>query len=99
MRVISRRRLTEFWKSPTGRESERPLRAWFKEAREGSWKGPHDLKAQYPTACILKSGRVVFNIGGNKFRLVAVVFYDVRIVFIRFVGTHALYDLIDAQEV
>jgi len=99
MRVISVRRLKEFWKSPAGRESERPLRAWFQEAREAAWKGPHDIKTKYPTASILKGGRVVFNIGGNKYRLVTVIFYDVNIVFVRFIGTHAQYDQIDAQEV
>jgi mRNA interferase HigB len=99
MRVITHKRLKEFWEGPAGRDSEKPLRVWFKETREASWKGPHDIKADYPTASILKRGRVVFNIGGNKFRLVTVVFYDVGIVFIRFIGTHAQYDHIDAQEV
>ncbi len=99
MRVISLRGLKKFWESPEGKESESPLRVWIKEARGAHWKGPHDVKAQYRTASILKSGRVVFNVGGNKFRLVTVVFYDVQIVFIRFIGTHTQYDQIDAQEV
>jgi mRNA interferase HigB len=99
MRVISRRRLREFWKSPAGRGAEQPLRAWFQEAETASWRGPFDVKRAYPAASILKNGRVVFNIGGNKYRLVAAVRYDPSIVFIRFVGNHAQYDHIDAQEV
>ena len=99
MRVISRSLLREFWESPLGREAEQPLRVWFQEAEKASWSGPHEVKAQYPTASILKRGRVVFNIGGNKYRLVAAIRYEKGIVFTRFVGTHAQYDRIDAQEV
>lgn len=99
MRVISRRRLREFWESPIGHQSQQALRAWFREAQQASWKGLFDIKAQYPTASILKNGRVVFNIGGNKLRLVTAIRYDLGIVFIRFVGTHAQYDRINAQEV
>jgi mRNA interferase HigB len=75
------------------------LRAWYQEACRAVWKGPFEIKAQFPTASILRSGRVVFNIGGNKFRLVVAVRYDLGIVFIRFVGTHTQYDRINAQEV
>ena len=99
MRVISRRRLRDFWESPPGRGSQEPLRAWYREASQAAWKGPFEVKAQYPTASILKQGRVVFNIAGNKFRLVAAIRYDLGILFIRFVGTHAQYDRINAQEV
>ncbi len=89
MRVISRRRLREFWDSPVGKGASEHLRSWFREARQADWRGPFDIKAEYPVASILKNGRVVFNINGNKFRLVAVIRYDLGIVFIRFVGTHA----------
>ena len=99
MRVISRRRLREYWETPAGRGSEQALRAWLEEAERAFWEGPYDVKAQYPTVSILKGGRIVFNIGGNKYRLVAAVRYDKGIIFIRFIGTHAQYDRIDAQEV
>jgi mRNA interferase HigB len=89
MRVISRRSLREFWESPAGQAAQPSLRAWFREAQQAHWKGPFDIKAEYPTANILKNGRVVFNISGNKFRLVTAIRYDLGIVFIRFVGTHA----------
>jgi mRNA interferase HigB len=99
MRVIGRKRLREFGETSAGRGGLQPLRSWFKEAQQATWKGPFDIKALYPTASILKNGRVVFNIGGNKYRLIVAVRYDVGIVFIRFVGTHAEYDRINAQEV
>ena len=99
MRVISRRRLREFWVTPAGQSAQQPLQAWFREAQQAHWKGPFDIKAEYPTASILKNGRVVFNISGNKFRLVTAIRFDLGIVFIRFVGTHSAYDRINAQEV
>jgi len=75
------------------------LRAWFKEAEYATWSGPADVKAKYASASVLKSGRVVFNIGGNKYRIVAKVNYKARIVFVRFVGTHAEYDRINVEKV
>jgi mRNA interferase HigB len=99
MRVISRRRLREFWESRAGQGAEQPLKAWYREAAQAAWKGPFEVRSQYPTASILKEGRVVFNVGGNKFRLIVAVRYDLGIIFIRFVGTHAQYDRINAQEV
>ncbi len=97
MRVISRRRLREFWQRPSCRDAETPLKCWFKEAVTGRWKDPHDIKRRYPSASILPGGRVVFNLGGNKYRLIAAVRYDIGLVFIRFVGTHAEYDRVDAR--
>ena len=99
MRVISRKRLREFWESAPGRGSEQSLRVWLQEAERAVWKGPFEVKAQFPTASILKGGRVVFNIGGNKHRLIAAIRYDKGIVFVRFIGTHDQYDHVDAQEV
>ncbi len=99
MRIISRALLRTFWESHAGREAEKSLRVWLEEAKRESWAGPHDVKAQYPKASILKNGRVVFNISGNKFRLVVSIRYDIGVIFTRFVGTHAQYDRIDAQEV
>lgn len=99
MRIISRRRLREFWVSPAGRHSEGFLRAWFAEAARASWRTPHDIQKRYPTASILKNGRVVFNIGGNHYRLVAAIRYDLGIVFVRFVGDHGQYDRVDAERV
>jgi mRNA interferase HigB len=99
MRIISRRALREFWERPEFEDAEGPLQAWFHRTQKADWEGPHDVKAEYGTASILKNGRVVFNIGGNKYRLVVKIIYQVRIVYIRFVGTHAEYDNIDADSI
>ena len=97
MRIIARRTLREFWARHP--DAERPLRAWFAAARGAEWRGPADIKARYASASLLADNRVVFNIGGNKYRLVVAIRYDARIVFIRFIGTHQQYDRIDITSV
>lgn len=99
VRVISVKRLREFWQHPNYKDSEQALRAWYAEAKKARWKGPYEVKAQYGNASIVGKDRVVFNIRGNKYRLVVAVKYDFGIVFIRFVGTHRQYDRIKAEEV
>ena len=73
--------------------------AWLDIVTRANWRNPEDVKASYPKASILKASRVVFNIGGNKFRLVVKINYPYRVVYVRFVGTHAEYDTIDANTV
>jgi len=97
MRIISRRRLVEFWESHP--DAEQPLRAWYTDARRANWKSPAEIKAVYRTASILNNNRVIFNIKGNRYRLVVVVEYSQGKVFIRFVGTHAEYDRMDADSI
>ncbi len=100
MRVIARSALVHFYTTHRqGAEAREPLTAWYDEVRRATWAAPADVKAQYRSASILKGGRVVFNIAGNKFRLVVAIHYNTGIVFIRFVGTHAAYDAIDAHTV
>ena len=103
MRIIARRTLREFLASPAGQKDQRAveaaLDAWHAAVRRAAWKEPADVKAQYRSASILKDRRVVFNICGNRYRLVVKVNYVVGIVYIRFIGTHAAYDAIDANEV
>jgi mRNA interferase HigB len=97
MRIIARSSLKQFWEKHGG--AEQPLKAWFQEARQATWGGPSDIKAGYRSASILKNGRVVFNIGGNRYRLVVRIHYRVGLVYIRFVGTHEEYDRINAGEI
>ena len=99
MRIISRRSLREFWGQPGKQGAESPLRAWYDEVRQARWRSPADVKAVYRSASIIGDGRVVFNVGGNRYRVVVAVKYSAQIVFIRFVGSHAEYDDIDAREV
>jgi len=97
MRVIARKTLREYGDEEP--EAKSSLDAWYHEAIAADWKKPSDIKEQFRNASILKSGRVVFNIAGNKFRLIVGINYKVGIVFIKFIGTHAEYDKIDAEEV
>jgi mRNA interferase HigB len=99
MRIIARKTLRDFWESPGNADAEQPLKAWFREASKAGWKSPTDVKAAYRTASIVANSRVVFNIGGNKYRLVVKVNYAFGVVYIRFIGTHRAYDDIDVTEV
>src|SRR3990172_2395304 len=97
MRIISRKRLIQFWERYP--DAEQPLRAWYAEAKKANWKTPIEVKAVYRNASILANNRVVFNIKGNDYRLVVVVEYRQGKIFIRFVGTHAEYNGIDATTI
>ena len=100
MRIISKRTLRRFWEEhPRGAEAKTPLQLWYATVEEKDWATPAEVKATYGDASILKHNRVVFNIGGNKFRLVTAINYPYRIVYIRFVGTHEEYDDIDAETI
>src|SRR2546423_2509239 len=99
MRIISRKALREFWERPGRRDAEQPLKAWFREAYRANWKSPSDVKGDFRSASILRGSRVVFNIAGNKYRLIVRVNYPYRVMYIRFVGTHRQYDRIDAERV
>ena len=73
--------------------------AWLDIVTRASWRNPEDVKASYPKASILKGGRVVFNIKGNDYRLIAAVKYPAGVLAIRFFGSHAEYDRIDSETV
>jgi len=97
MRIISRRCLVEFWEVHP--DAEQPLRAWYTETKKASWNSPAEIKEIYRSVSILSNNRVVFNIKGNTYRLIVVVEYSQGKMFIRFVGTHAEYDRIDATSI
>ena len=99
MRIVARRTLREFWEGAGHQDSEQALRAWFAEAAKADWATPADIKRRYRNASFVGNSRVVFNVGGNKYRLVVAIKYPSRILFIKFVGTHAQYDRIDAETV
>ena len=95
MRIIAKKALRDYWDATP--DAEGPLKAWHAEAKTAEWSTPADVKAEYGSASVLKNGRVVFNIGGNKHRLVVHINYATAIVYIRFIGTHKEYDAIDAE--
>jgi mRNA interferase HigB len=100
MRIIAKRTLREFWESsPKYADAEDPLRAWYRDAKQANWQTPADLKEQYRNASILKNSRTVFNIAGNKYRLVVEINYPLQIIFVRFIGTHQDYDNINAETI
>jgi len=99
MRIISVRTLRDFWEQPDRGDAEHPLKAWLAEAEHATWRTPPEIKAKYGTASVLKNSRVVFNIAGNKYRLVVKFHYNTGIGYVRFIGTHAEYDEIDAEAV
>ena len=99
MRIISRKTLRLFWERHEYADAEQPLKAWFKEASNGDWASPAAVKAALGSASIVAHNRVVFNIAGNKYRLVVKVNYPYRVMYVRFVGTHAQYNRINVEEV
>jgi mRNA interferase HigB len=99
MRVIAIKMLREFWQQPRFSDAENPLRAWYREAKGASWKTTKDVKDKYRNASFLGDNRVVFNIHGNKYRLVVHINYSYQIVNIKFIGTHRQYDEIDTVNI
>ncbi len=97
MRIIARSTLREYWQ--TYRETEEALKAWYADVKHATWKNPADLRKTYATVSLLTNDRAVFNIKGNQYRIVVRINYAKALVFIRFVGTHAAYDRIDAEKI
>ena len=97
MRVIARSTFRKYWKGH--KDCEQQLKAWYHEANNASWKSPNNIKKDYPSASILENNRVVFSIKGNSYRIVVRINYNYGFVWIRFVGTHAQYDKINANKI
>jgi mRNA interferase HigB len=94
LRVIAKRTLREFWTSHA--DCEQQLKSWYQEAEKSGWKNTHEVKKEYPTASVLGNKRIVFNIKGNKYRLIVRINFQYQMMWIRFIGTHKEYDEIDA---
>ena len=97
MQIIAKRTLRLFWEKHP--QAETPLRAWFATVSAAQWKGPADVRAQFGSADFVADNRVIFDVAGNTFRLVVHVSYGFGRVLVKFVGTHAEYDKIDAGTV
>lgn len=94
MRVIALKPLREFWQQHP--DAEQPLKAWYAEVQDADWTSAADVKQQYGSASIVGRDRVVFNIRGNNYRLIARIVFQCRLVYVRFIGTHKEYDKVDA---
>ena len=93
---MAKRTLREFWEHYPN--AEQPLLAWYREVVREDWDTPAKVKAKYRSVSFV-GDRVVFNIKGNDYRLVVWINYPYRMVYVRFVGTHAEYDAVDVEEV
>lgn len=96
MRIIARRTLREFWEAGHG-DAEEPLKAWFAEVERAKWTSMADVKERFSHASIVDRERVIFNIGGNKYRLAVKVWFPGQAVWVKFVGTHREYDDLDVS--
>lgn len=104
MRIIAISTLKQFWEeNPQHADAKNPVLTWYQFALKADWSTPTKVKQDFGNASVLKDGRVVFNIAGNKYRLVVWINYDYRIIYIRFIGTsfgtEAEYDNIDIQTI
>lgn len=97
MRVIARRTLREFWEEHA--DVEQALKAWFQEVSKSNWVSFQELKQDFPSASILQDNRIVFNIKGNNYRLIVKFNLEYQMAWVRFIGTHAQYDKIDANRI
>lgn len=97
MRVIAYRSLQNFWSLHPA--AEHALKAWYDEVKKALWQQPADIKAHYRNASFVGNNRVVFNIKGNDYRLIVAVAYRIGVVYVKFIGTHAQYDSVDAATV
>ena len=97
MRIISKSTLVKYWfANPTAKHT---LQTWFEDASRATWSTPQDIKQRYASVSFVASNRVVFNIKGNDYRLVVAVMYSSGVAYVKFIGTHAQYDAIDAATV
>ena len=97
MRIIAKKTLKDFWEIHP--DSEQQLKSWYQETLKADWAGPNQIKLAYPSASFLADNRVVLNIKGNRYRLIVKINYDYQMIWIRFFGTHAEYDKINAKTI
>jgi mRNA interferase HigB len=98
MRIISKKTLKDFYENPKYMDSKSALEAWHKEVLKQNWSNPNEIKKMYRSASFIGDEKVVFNIAGNKYRLIVSINYYAKIVFVKFIGTHKQYDKINIKE-
>jgi mRNA interferase HigB len=97
LRVIAKKILREFWEKHS--DCEQQLKAWYQETSIAEWQNSNEIKLEFPTASIIGNNRIVFNIKGNTYRLIVKINFEYKMVWIRFIGTHAEYDKINAKTI
>jgi len=98
MRIISKKTLKDFYQQSKYSDSRSSLEAWHKEVLKLAWNNPNEVKEMYRSASIIGNEIVVFNIAGNKYRLIVTINYYAKIVFIKFIGTHKQYDKVNMED-
>ncbi len=98
MRIISKKTLKDFYENSRYSDSKNALEAWYKEVLKLDWNNPNEIKEMYRSASIIGDEKVVFNIAGNKYRLIVKINYYAKIVFIKFIGTHKQYDKVNMED-
>jgi len=98
MRIISKKTLKDFYQQSKYSDSRSSLEAWHKEVLKLDWNNPNEVKDMYRSASIIGNEKVVFNIAGNKYRLIVTINYYAKIVFIKFIGTHKQYDKVNMED-
>ncbi len=98
MKIISKKTLKDFYETASYSDSKNALEAWHREVSKLDWNNPNEIKLIYTSAGILDDEKVVFNIAGNKYRLIVKINYHAKIMFIKFVGTHKQYDKVNIKE-
>lgn len=97
MRVLAKRILREFWEKHP--DTEEQLKSWYQETINGNWPNPNFVKDEFPNSRLIPNNRVIFKIRGNHYRLVVRVNYKYQMVYVRFIGTHKEYDVIDPTKI
>jgi len=98
MRIISKKTIKDFFEIPGYSDSKNALEAWHREVLKLDWNNQNEIKARYASASIIGDEKVVFNIAGNKYRLIVKINYHAKIVFIKLIGTHKQYDKINVKD-
>ena len=98
MKIISKKRLKDFYEQAKYSDSKSALESWHKEVLKLDWNNPNEVKRMYRSASIIGNEKVVFNIAGNKYRLIVRINYDAKIIFIKFIGTHKQYDNVNMED-
>ena len=99
MRIISKKTLKDFYEQKLYKDSKNSLEAWHQEVLKADWNNPNEVKKQFGNASIVGDNKIIFNIHGNKYRLIVKINYFAKIVFIKFIGTHKQYDSINVMEI
>ena len=99
MRIVSHRKIREFYESPGREDAKGALQRWYETAEDSDWKGLTDIRRSFPATDYVGNQHYVFNIRGNRYRLVVVIKFTMGYIFIRFIGTHEDYDKIDAKTI